>query len=203
MLADTLFRRQKCVLSLSCPSVRYHGTTRLPLDGFWWNMIFEFSSEICPENSSLNKTRQEKTVLYMKTFSRIWQYLAKFFLEWEIFQIKVVQKIKTHILCSIPLFRKSYRLWDNVEKYGGVRGAANDVRIWCIRIACWISKATCTQAHAHARAHASARAHKHIHTQICNIYCFSTATMIHEHASLLRYTYIVCLIIYYTHLLYV
>ena len=34
------------------------------------------------------------------------------------FQIKVVERIKTHILCQYPFFRKSYRLLDNVEKYG-------------------------------------------------------------------------------------
>jgi len=33
-------------------------------------------------------------------------------------QTKAVEKIKTHILCSIIFFRKSYRLWDNVEKCG-------------------------------------------------------------------------------------
>jgi len=32
------------------------------------------------------------------------------------FQTKVVEKIKTHILCSITFFRKSCSLWDNVEK---------------------------------------------------------------------------------------
>jgi len=32
------------------------------------------------------------------------------------FQTKFVQKIKTHILCSVMFFRKSYHLWDNVEK---------------------------------------------------------------------------------------
>ena len=35
----------------------------------------------------------------MKTLSRLWQYLAEFLLEWEMFQKKkVVEKIKTHIL---------------------------------------------------------------------------------------------------------
>ena len=48
----------------------------------------------------------------MKTNAHLW-YLAEFFLELEIFQTKVVDKIKTHILCSV----KSYRLWDDVEKY--------------------------------------------------------------------------------------
>jgi len=31
------------------------------------------------------------------------------------FQIKVVEKIKTHILCSVTFFQKSCFLWDNVE----------------------------------------------------------------------------------------
>jgi hypothetical protein len=44
-------------------------------------------------------------------------YLAHFFLEREIFQTKVVEKIKTYILCSVPFIRKSCCVWDNVEKY--------------------------------------------------------------------------------------
>ena len=43
--------------------------------------------------------------------------------------------------------------------------------------------------------HTRARAHTHTHTQICNIYCFFTATMLRERASMLRYTYIACLVI--------
>jgi hypothetical protein len=35
----------------------------------------------------------------MKTFSHLWQYLAYFFLEWEMFQIKVADEIKSQILC--------------------------------------------------------------------------------------------------------
>jgi hypothetical protein len=63
----------------------------------------------------------------MKTFSHLWQYLAEFFLEWELFQIKVVEKIKIHILCPITFFspRKSRRLSDNVEKYGVAREQAS------------------------------------------------------------------------------
>jgi len=34
----------------------------------------------------------------------------------ETYQAKVVEKIKTQILCSIFFLIKSYRLWDNVEK---------------------------------------------------------------------------------------
>jgi hypothetical protein len=56
----------------------------------------------------------------------------------------------THFLFR-NFFRKSYRLWDNVENYGWARGTTNDVTIWHILVACWISKATYTHAHAHAR----------------------------------------------------
>jgi hypothetical protein len=42
-------------------------------------------------------------------------YFAQFFLEWEMFQTEVVEKIKTHIMCSVIRFLKSYHLWDNVE----------------------------------------------------------------------------------------
>ena len=52
----------------------------------------------------------------MKTFVHLWQYLPKFFLEWLIFQTKVVEKVKTHILCAITFLRKSCHVWDNVEK---------------------------------------------------------------------------------------
>jgi len=52
----------------------------------------------------------------MKTDIHFWPYLTQFYLEWEMFQTKGVEKIKTHILCLVTLSRKSCRLWDNVEK---------------------------------------------------------------------------------------
>jgi hypothetical protein len=52
------------------------------------------------------------------------------------FQIKVVEKIKTHILCSLKLCfsRKSCNLWDSVEKYPTVRQATDDnmVHVHCV-----------------------------------------------------------------------
>jgi hypothetical protein len=70
----------------------------------------------------------------------------------------------THFTFSNFFSRKSCRLWDNVEKYGGARGATNDVTTWRIGVACWISKATCTHAHAQADApgHACMRAHTRV-----------------------------------------
>ena len=50
---------QKGAISLSCClSVCLHGTTRLPLDRFWWNLMFELFSKICRENSSLIKIQE-------------------------------------------------------------------------------------------------------------------------------------------------
>ena len=96
----------------------------------------------------------------MKIFRHLWQYVAEFFLELEMFQIKVVEKIRTHILCPVTFSRKSCRLWDNVENYGGAREAADGK--WR-RVACWVSKAT------HAESHARACAYTHTHTQHRNM----------------------------------
>jgi hypothetical protein len=64
----------------------------------------------------------------MNVFLNLWQYLGELLLEWEMFQIKVLENFKINILCSIIFFsfRKSCLLWDNVEKFGGAREAAND-----------------------------------------------------------------------------
>ena len=60
------------------------------------------------------------------------------------FQTTVVEKIKTHILCSVTFFRKSRRLRDNVEKFCRAWQATDDNTIQHMRIACWIPKATNT-----------------------------------------------------------
>jgi hypothetical protein len=75
---------------------------------------------------------------------------------------KIVEKIKTHIFCSVIFFffRKSCRLWGNVEKYCRAGRASNDNVIWRMHITCWI-------------------AYGYRHTLgICNTYCFSTATVV-------------------------
>jgi hypothetical protein len=52
------------------------------------------------------------------------------------FQIKVVEKIKTHIYDELTFYRKSCRLWDNFEVYG-IAGHMRTSR--------WITKSTDTQ----------------------------------------------------------
>jgi hypothetical protein len=74
-------------------------------------------------------------------------------------------------------FHKSYRLWDNVEEYSGDRGATNDVTIWRMRVACWISKAIRMYAYTHA-------------DQYVILIAFPLQQLFRERASVLRYTYI-------------
>ena len=63
----------------------------------------------------------------MKIYVHFWSYLTRFFLEWEMLQMKVVEKIKMHIfMFSNACLRKSRRLRDNVEKYSTARHATHD-----------------------------------------------------------------------------
>jgi len=72
----------------------------------------------------------------MNGYVHLWQYLAEFSLEWEIFQTKFVEKIKTHMLRSITVTLESCRLWDNVENYGKAGQATGDNIIRRMCLAC-------------------------------------------------------------------
>jgi hypothetical protein len=100
-------------------------------------------------------------------------YLVQFSLEWQMFQTKVVQKIKTHILCSITFVSENI-LWDNVEKFCTAGQAIDNIRH--MRVACWVPKATNT------------------HSEYVVLIAFPLQQWLHESASLLRYTYIVCIV---------
>jgi hypothetical protein len=82
--------------------------------------------------------------------------------ECKIFQIKVVEAIKTQFICQmLSFFKKKYRLWDNVQKYCRLGQTTDDNIIKRMRIVSWITKAT----------------HKHTLT-VCNTHCIFTATMV-------------------------
>jgi len=77
------------------------------------------------------------------------------------FRKNVVEKSKTHVLCSIIVFpRKPWRLWNNLEKYGRTGQATDDNRIRHTHFACWINKVTET------------------HSEYVIVNCFSTSTML-------------------------
>jgi hypothetical protein len=127
-----------------CVSVRLSTWTISPST---WQISMRFDVWVILENRSIEykviKIWQEKSLFHTKTYAYLWSYLPKFILEWEMFPTKVVEKIITHILCSIIFFpEKSYRLWDNVGKYGTAGQATDDNIIWRMRIACWVIKVT-------------------------------------------------------------
>jgi hypothetical protein len=57
------------------------------------------------------------------------------------FQMNIVEKLKTHILRLVTFFRKSFHLRDNVKQYCRA-GQDPQVTIWHMHIVCWIPKAT-------------------------------------------------------------
>ena len=68
--------------------------------------------------------------------------LAQFFLEWEMFQTKVVEEIKTHVFNNFFFFenRAMYEtMLKNIVELGRPW-----MTIWLKRIVCWITKATHT-----------------------------------------------------------
>ena len=108
----------------------------------------------------------------MKTNIHFWSYLAHFFLEGDMFQTNVVERIKTN-LCVQQFFfhRKSCLLWYNVEKYGAAVQATDD-----------------NMAHEHCMI--DTKGYKHT---LRTYNFFSAVTKVAERTSILRYTYIVCM----------
>ena len=91
------------------------------------------------------------------------------------FQTKVVEKIKTHILCLIFFFfRRSVSLSDNAENM--VEPGKPQMTIWRMRITRLIPIGTNT------------------HSQYVILVAHPLQQWLHEHASMLRYTYTDCLV---------
>jgi hypothetical protein len=85
-----------------------------------------------------------------------------------------VEKIKTHVLYSINLFRNSCRLWHNVGKMVQPDGW-QQMTTRCIRFAIWITKAIDT------------------HSEYVIIIAFPRQQVSSLRPSVLRYTYTHCL----------
>jgi hypothetical protein len=93
-------------------------------------------------------------------------------------QTKVVEKIKTHILCSVTFFFENHavyeKMWKNI-----VERDRPQMTIWRMRIACWMPNATNTL------------------SEYVTIIAFPQQQWLHERASVLRYTCIACLAFFY------
>jgi len=90
------------------------------------------------------------------------------------FHTKVVEKLETHILCSILFFSEYNAICEIMWKDIAERSRPQTT-IWRMRFACWIPKATNT--HSDCVIHIS----------------FPRQRWSHERASVLLYTYMVCL----------
>jgi hypothetical protein len=86
------------------------------------------------------------------------------------FQTKVVEKVKTHILCLVTFFHP-----ENLAVF--VERGRPQMTIWRMRIACWIPKATDT------------------HSEYVILIAFELQQRLHERAAMLRYTYSGCLVV--------
>jgi hypothetical protein len=148
-----------------------------------WYLSFSY---ICRESRSFIKIWQEKRVLYLKTFSHLWQYLAKCFLEWEMLQTKNIYFVLNNFFSP----QKSRHLRDNVENNVWAREATNDN----IANKCYMldkqGYKRALHAHAQALVHPPASTHTHtIHPRT-----HTRQPWLRERAWVLRHTYIACLI---------
>jgi hypothetical protein len=57
----------------------------------------------------------------------VWSYLTHFFIEREMFQTRVVEKIKTHIFMLSNFFWQSCGLCDYEEKHGTAEPATDNI----------------------------------------------------------------------------
>jgi hypothetical protein len=83
---------------------------------------------------------------------------------------KIVEKIKTHILCSMPFFenRAFYKImWKNIIRPTGNRWQYNTAHALCMLVNL---------------------VYRHT-LRMCNTYCFSTATVVTRKRLKVRYTY--------------
>ena len=92
------------------------------------------------------------------------------------FQTKVAEKLKTHILCSIFCLSNRFfyeKMWKNIVERGRPQ-----MTIWRMRIACWIPKTNNT------------------HTECVIHIAFPPEQWFHARALTLRHTYFACLVLF-------
>ena len=117
-------------------SVRPHETTRFPLNGCFFQIWY--LSIIRKLNFHYNTKRITGTsyediytfvIVSRSVLLRIRKFPDKFYRE----------NLNTYFTFNNSPPRKSYRLWDNVEKYGSAWQATDDIIIWHMRVACRIN----------------------------------------------------------------
>ena len=162
--------------------VRPHGIARLPLDRFWWNLIFwAFFSQTCRKNLTLIKTDKNNG-----------------YFTWRRFHIYARSRWILHRMRNFS--NKSCRENQNTHFYVQILFFFSENLAVCEiisknmeepeRLQMTVQYGACAlhpgkprlHAHAHALGHTHALklsfSRVHTHTEICNNYCFSTVTVV-------------------------
>jgi len=105
-----------------------------------------------------------------KTCGYFWSYLARFSLKWDtsIFQTEAVEKIKTHILCTLTFFSLNPAVYEIMKNI--VEPIRPQMTIWRMHIACWRPKAI------------------HTHLEYVILIALALQQWLHERISVLHYT---------------
>jgi len=144
------------------PPLLPHGTSRLPLDGFSWNLMFEYFSTLSKENLRSIKVLPKQRVIYMKTISRSILLRMR----------NVSDKIRRenqNTFCVQYLFQRTLNFCDNVWKYVTAGQATDEGIIRRMRFACFVNKVTNT------------------HSVYVILNAFPLQQWLHERVSILRY----------------
>jgi len=149
-VAPSFFRRrspkyEKRIFASSClsvrPSLRSHGTTRLPVDGFPWNLASEDFFEKLPRKFRFFLKNSDESNEYFAWYLCMFMIICR----WIIVRIRNVADrncSENHDaqFLNPPPPRKTCRFGVNVEKFGTARHTGDNI-IRNMRFACRITKA--------------------------------------------------------------
>ena len=129
-----------------------------------WNLILEYFSEICPENSSFITIGQKKT-------GTTGEDEHTFLIMFGSVHLRMISDKRCrgnrntfHVYYFFKKNRAVYEIiWKNIVEWGRPQ-----ITIWLVRIACWIHKA------------------KNTHSQYVTIIAFPLQQRLHERTSMLR-----------------
>ena len=138
----TNFRRVRrsakgdCYFRNVCPSIRTEqlGSHRTDFHQIRCLSIFRKSVE---EIWISSKSKKNIWYFRWRPILHLWSQLAESFSQWETFRRNVIEKIKTHILCSVILFPKIVLFMRYCGKCGTARQATDGNIVWRMRLACW------------------------------------------------------------------
>jgi hypothetical protein len=135
-LLDVFTKCEKRLLTSYCLSVRPHGTTRLPRDGFSWILIRIFRKYV--DKTQILSLLEDRCTLAIPRwiFLRIITTLY----------VSCRQSRNTFYVHCL-FYAKSCRSLNNVENYGRDRQTVDNNKLRHMHIACWIPKATHTHTH--------------------------------------------------------